>query len=244
MTAEPCRYLEWDSAFFGKRIAQVEGQRLDTSRLEAIRRWCEDNEIACLYLLADSDHAETVRLAEDGGFRLVDIRCTLIRELSVPTSDEAPAQATAHMREARQQDLPAIRAIARKGYSFTRFYYDGHFPAEKCAGLYEAWIENSLRGYSNAVFVAENEGRIAGYITCNLPRRSENSRIGLVGIASWARQQGIGRALVGHALIWFRQQQSPRVEVVTQGRNIPALRLYQRSGFLVDRVQLWYHKWF
>jgi len=30
---------------------------------------------------------------------------------------------------------------------------------------------------------------------------------------------------------------------VTQGSNIAAQRLYQRSGFLPKSVQLWYHFW-
>jgi len=33
------------------------------------------------------------------------------------------------------------------------------------------------------------------------------------------------------------------VTVVTQGLNVPAQRLYQKSGFLVSSVYLWYHLW-
>jgi hypothetical protein len=31
---------------------------------------------------------------------------------------------------------------------------------------------------------------------------------------------------------------------VTQGRNLAAQRLYQRTGFLIRDLQLWYHKWY
>jgi hypothetical protein len=34
------------------------------------------------------------------------------------------------------------------------------------------------------------------------------------------------------------------VKTVTQGRNIPAQRTYQRCGFQTAAVQLWYHRWF
>jgi hypothetical protein len=34
------------------------------------------------------------------------------------------------------------------------------------------------------------------------------------------------------------------VNVVTQGRNSKAQRLYERCGFLTRSVQLWYHRWF
>jgi hypothetical protein len=31
---------------------------------------------------------------------------------------------------------------------------------------------------------------------------------------------------------------------VTQGKNIAAQRLYQKNGFLIRDLQLWYHKWY
>jgi dTDP-4-amino-4,6-dideoxy-D-galactose acyltransferase len=50
--------------------------------------------------------------------------------------------------------------------------------------------------------------------------------------------------LVDQALAWFAQQKVTRVQVVTQGRNILAQRMYQRSGFVTHTVKLWYHRWF
>jgi hypothetical protein len=34
------------------------------------------------------------------------------------------------------------------------------------------------------------------------------------------------------------------VQVITQGRNYAAQRLYQRAGFVTRKTELWYHKWF
>ena len=65
-----------------------------------------------------------------------------------------------------------------------------------------------------------------------------------MGIAPQARGQGLGLALMYTALGWFHAAGARRVQVVTQGRNLPALRLYQRGGFQVEMVQLWFHKWF
>ena len=33
------------------------------------------------------------------------------------------------------------------------------------------------------------------------------------------------------------------IDVVTQGRNYSAQRLYQRCGFITQSTELWYHKW-
>jgi len=78
----PCRYLEWDSEFFGRRIASARVSRLTADTVEEILAWSRTNRIECLYFLADSDHSETVRLAEDHGFRQVDIRMTLACDVS------------------------------------------------------------------------------------------------------------------------------------------------------------------
>jgi RimJ/RimL family protein N-acetyltransferase len=46
------------------------------------------------------------------------------------------------------------------------------------------------------------------------------------------------------ALQWFADQGMDSMEVVTQGRNVAAQRLYQKCGFATKEVQLWYHHWF
>jgi hypothetical protein len=35
-----------------------------------------------------------------------------------------------------------------------------------------------------------------------------------------------------------------RVSVITQGRNYGAQRLYQQAGFLPDKMEIYYHRWF
>jgi hypothetical protein len=34
------------------------------------------------------------------------------------------------------------------------------------------------------------------------------------------------------------------VEIVTQGRNLSAQRVFQRAGAHVAAVELWFHKWY
>ncbi len=43
---------------------------------------------------------------------------------------------------------------------------------------------------------------------------------------------------------WLSDLDFDRVNVVTQGKNIPAQRAYQRCGFITRSVELWFHKWF
>lgn len=234
-----CLYLEWDSSFFGSRIARLQRRRLDAATLNEALVWCRDNRIDCLYFLADADHAATVRLAESDGFQLTDVRVTLERAVGeadalAPSSDE--------IRLAREPDLTALRAIARTAHHDSRFYFDEHFDRGKCDLLYETWVENSFHGFAQAVLVAEVEGRAAGYLTCHL--KGTESQIGLVGITAENQGRGLGSRLIRHFLSWSREQGATRALVVTQGRNLAAQRLYQRNGFISSSLQLCYHLWF
>jgi dTDP-4-amino-4,6-dideoxy-D-galactose acyltransferase len=183
-----------------------------------------------------------VRLAEDNGFRLVDVRVTYDKHLrSAPLFGDGDCQAI--IRPYVQDDIPMLRAIARASYHLTRFYYDLHFPRHLCDALYETWIEKSCNGYANTVLVAEIQGQAAGYITWHLLGRS-TGQIGLIGVGSDWQGMGLGQELLHAALHWLAERGMTHAAVVTQGRNCQAQRLYGRCGFLVKSVQLWYHRWF
>ncbi len=241
---DPCQFLPWDTAFFERRIARVMGHQLNPQRVDEIQQWCVSQDIACLYFLADSESAETIRLAEDNGFRLMDMRLTLehkaIQQLSSPAM---PGNMV--IRESCADDLPALVVIARSAYQQSRFYFDPCFSDNQRAALYETWIRRSCEeDYAAAVIVAEMDSEPVGYISCHLSVDKILGQIGLVGVAPHTQGQGIGGILLQHTLHWFAQQGVEAVSVVTQGRNIPAQRLYQRSGFITQSLQLWYHKWF
>lgn len=230
----PAEILEWDTAFFGFRIARVPGGALTPESAAEIDAWCAGEGVRCLYLLCQAEDTVTIRAAEDHGYHLVDVRTTLRWQ---PGAD--PDEAAGPARPARPEDLPALQAISRECYHDTRFYNDSGFPRPLVTSLYETWIRRSVEGWADAVLVTEDQLGPTGYVTCHRQGR----RIGLVGVASRARGEGVGRTLVGSALGWFQARGAPEVSVSTQGRNAAALRLYQRCGFLVETVELWYHKW-
>lgn len=232
-----CRFLEWDSDFFGVRVARAQVSRLAPDTASALLDWCRANAIDLLYFLADSDDPPTIRLAEDHGFRLVDLRVTLDRTLQVPA--HAPQYA---VRTAQPGDLPALRAMARAGFRQSRFYADPHIPAGRAGALYEIWVEKRLNEPTSRVLVVDTDGEAAGFITCLFD--GADGAIDLFSVGEAARGRGIGQALVQGALAWFGEQGAQRASVVTQGRNIAAQRLYQRCGFVTRAVQLWYHRWF
>lgn len=254
-----CTYLEWDSQFFQRRIARLNRHRLDHATMAESAHWCRHQRIDCLYFLADSNDLETPRLAEANDFHLTDIRMTLEHAVARGSTGVSPVQRgerdarlsaegafipgnSEGIRYAREDDLQALRTIARSSHHDTRFYFDGHFEREKCDLLYSTWIENSFRGFAQAVLVAESDGQPAAYLTCHL--NDQASQIGLVGVGEGHRGKGLATKLVRAFLSWSREQGARRALVVTQGRNLAAQRLYQRNGFITASMDLWYHRWF
>ncbi len=231
------RILDWDSNFFGFRIAQAIPDRLTEKLARDVVAWCAANDVRCLYFLAAPDDPETAMAAAKYGFHPVDIRVTMDRDLnhSIPSPKDS-------IRRYRTEDLGALRDIAAVSHRDSRFYFDGRFPRERCDALYRTWIERSCQGYAREVLVAERHSEPVGYITCHLSEYGAGS-IGLIAVGEAARGAGAGRDLVNASLEWFARENAACVRVVTQARNAAALRLYSACHFRTRTTSLWYHYW-
>jgi len=235
----PCKYLDWDSHLFERRIARVNANRLDQPAMQQVLAWCQANRIDCLYFLANAEEEESANLAQQNGFFQTDVRLTFARPLSEADLAIPPVP---NVRMAREDEIGLLRAVARRGHSDTRFYYDPHFDRAKCDLLYETWIENSLHGFAQAVLVAESNGQAIAYLTCHL--QGDESQIGLIGVSEHQQGAGHGRNMVQQFLAWSAVHGAGRATVVTQGRNFRAQAFYVRNGFNLASSQLWYHRWF
>ena len=235
------KVLEWDSSFFGIRIARMISTRPDRAMVQRAIQFSTQERIVCMYGLVDAGAPESIRTAEDGGFRVVDVRLTLTRNT---TSD--PLELTAAgvaIRRVEERDISALKAIASVSHFDSRYYADPGFSRSHCSRLYATWIENSCAGYEDCVLVAEREGKVCGYISCDISSHN-TGQIGLLAVAADAQGRGIGGNLIRSAIRWFGEQECLKIDVVTQGCNSRAQQVYQKAGFVTDRVQLWLHRWF
>lgn len=230
-----CKFLEFDSELFGMRLGAIEGHTLTLSQVWEVRSWCALNRVKGMYFLADSSDAETAHTAQLNGFQFVDERVALERKLPfIP--DVLP---TVMIRRATSSDLDQLSSIAVKAHTASRFYFDPHFARSSCQELYDTWIRKS----KETTVVAEVNGCVAGYAVCSNP--AHTGKIELLAVDPQYQNRRVGESLVAVALEGFKTQLSVRdtASVVTQSRNIPALRLYQRCGFQITSVQTWYHLW-
>ncbi len=233
--------LAWDSEFFGFPVGRLWPLRLTPALADLADHRCGELGIRCLYFLCDSTHPASAELAKDRGFQFVDTRVTLEFRLEAPLFSRLDSPAS--IRPARAEDVPLLRDIAAVAFQQSRFYADPNFSKDAASRLYQVWIEKSCTGFADAVLVADVGGRAAGFITCNLLRPGRGD-IGLVGVDASYAGRGLGRGLVTAALDWFSTRGVEHAEVVTQGRNDAALRLYERCGFRTARIEHWFHRWY
>jgi dTDP-4-amino-4,6-dideoxy-D-galactose acyltransferase len=238
----PCSLLEWDSAFFRFRVAQVAGDRLSIKGGRDILEWSQAQTIRCLYFLADASSPETADAAHELSFKMVDLRIQFVLDRK---RRGTATDTKVELRAPLASDVPALERIARSAHQDSRFFFDSGFPRARAEDLFATWIASDCAGRADRVFAISGEdGEPTGYITCNLIKDSNTGRIGLVGVADDARGKGFGKALVSGALEWFWSVDVEKVAVVTQVRNVAAQRLYQAMGFRTDEVKIWYHRWF
>ncbi len=230
-----CKYLHWDSNFFGCRIGRIEEKCLNDNNINQILKWSKEHHIDCLYYLCPPNDDRSVTIAESKGFHLVDVRIEL--------SSSSRQYTAGGWRKYEESDLNRLIEIASNAYTDSRFYHDGHFDRNKVSELYCEWIRKSCCNPAGVVMVSEQAEGIAGFITCEI-EGTHQGRIGLLGVDKNFRGIGIGQKLVQAAQDYFFTHQIDEIKVVTQGRNVAAQRLYQMYGFKTLTVDLWYHLWF
>jgi dTDP-4-amino-4,6-dideoxy-D-galactose acyltransferase len=237
MSDEPCELLEWESRIFGLAVARVRVDALTAQRAGEIDRWCAAKMICVLFFCARTDDPQTIRCAEEGGYRLVEVRMTF---------EKRPLDAglSSDVRTFVPGDLPALQRMARSSYTDSRFYCDPRFSREKCDQRYVEWTTAACGQAPERVFVAVNQDLPIGYVTCEIDGVSGWARIGLIAVEEASRCQGTGRKLVEAASAWAARQNLAGMSVITQGRNVAAQRLYQRCGFVTRSLGLYYHKWY
>lgn len=243
MNSEPIECLPWDSSHFGFRITKAASRRLTMRNYRQLEAACHDQDIACLYFLAEAEDQATIRTLQAHCFDFVDIRLTLAGLVSdIP---RIPESGSLLFRLGKASDLEALLPVAGNSYFQSRFYIDQRFGRANASGMYQIWLEKSITSdYAAAVVVAEMAGQPVGFVTCHLGSPQGEANIGLVGVADSARGLGCARGMLGHAAIWLSERRVERLYVVTQGRNVAAQRLYQRCGMLTRSVELWFHKWY
>jgi ribosomal protein S18 acetylase RimI-like enzyme len=117
-------------------------------------------------------------------------------------------------------------------------------PARNPEAGYGSFLRSQLREEDVAVFVAERDGEVIGYVYAGLePRSWKELReacgfIHDVAVLESDRRGGVATALIDAAIEWLRARGAPRVVLWSAERNEAAQRLFERLGFRRTMVEM------
>ena len=247
MSAEPAqllRRLEWDSQFWGFGVARLAISPSTMGVPHNFDTWCEEQHIAVVMALVPLGETGIRKSLELEGFTEVDRRVTLRTELDRVSVGSANASDLITIRHATEADSAACGNIAARSHRASRFSVDPGFPQSRSDDLYRLWVINDIAGSAAAVFVADERGVALGYLSLSVDPASSTGQISLLGVAPSERRRGIASALLARSVEYLNAQQLHQIIVVTQGRNDPALKFYERNHFSIVGEVVWLHRWF
>ncbi len=231
--------LEWDTRFFGYKIAGIKTFGLGLDRLNNIIARLREENFKLAYCFADPED----RISNDS-FRLAnaypaDEKVTY----SSPIKDENIFPDSGNIIPYNlNYSLEQLKSLALQSGVYSRFRTDPGFRNNEFEKLYLEWIEKSVNKIlSSEVLIYKESQEILGFIT--LVIHNDIGSIGLIAVDENQRGKAIGKKLVNAAFHYFNDRKIQEIEVVTQKANYMACRFYESCGFEIKSIVNIYHLW-
>lgn len=133
-------------------------------------------------------------------------------------------------------DLPALKSITVEAFEGVSIDQGMERVFGPIAGRDWRWrkarhLDDDVRADAEGIFVAEDQGRIVGYITTRRDMEAGIGHIPNIAIARDHRGQGLGRRLIEHAMNHFRRLGLSHAKIETLVQNEVGNHLYTSLGF-------------
>lgn len=224
-------FLDWDSSFFGFTVEKIVLEQ-DFQPSEFLRL-IHESTAAVTYIfspfLLNNEQDSVIRAASAVRY---DVKTTFAKTITdEPLVTEAERVANYS---------PELERLAWHSGVFSRYNLDPGF-RPYFRRLYSKWLDNALNQTSSTVLVIKESGKITGMITVTLGNK--DGIIGLLAVSPEFRGRGFGEKLLNAALDFCVKHNKINCSVVTQQINIPACKLYSKSGFNIIKQEAVWHLW-
>jgi len=243
---------DWDSEHFGVNVGKlrlalfnrgvdVKGRRY---LFKKIKDAATSRGLGTIFGRITLNDLPTIQSLEKEGAILTDVLHTFYINLERKLGP-VRSSSVVEVAEANTRDERVLREIANKVFEVDHFHADPYLPRKKCDEVYSQWISSCLKGLVDVVLVAKKGGKPIGFVTCNVKRVINGYSYGiidLIGVDKEHEGKGVGSLLVSEALKWFSNHTSS-VYVGTQATNVPAMRLYEKTGSRQILSEATLHLW-
>lgn len=229
--------LKWDTDFFAIKIGRIIPLTLSEIQLSTILNSMRAEKYKLVYWAAKSEPQFDTQTHHG---MLVDKKTTLEIDLGELVFKSPPEPIVEPFKDSLSFDQ--LENLAIQSGKHSRFAIDPNFPKGKFINLYKEWIRKSVSGdLADEILISLDGDYITGMVTLTI--KDKIGSIGLIAVDKNYRRQKIGQKLVESAIYWFIQQGCYRAEVITQGDNLSACRLYEKCGFQKEKTAFYYHFW-
>jgi dTDP-4-amino-4,6-dideoxy-D-galactose acyltransferase len=237
------KILDWDTEFFGFKVARILPERLGSHRLKDTLLSIKQENVILAYWSTDPVDAESETAARYCNGFLADRKVTYSID-AIEINDRAASESFETKVEEYSDESVSreLEDLAIQAGIFSRFNIDPQMPAGRFIDLYKLWIQKSVqRELADKVLVVRNAGIIVGMVTVG--EKNGRGDIGLLAVDSSMRGKKLGIALVNAAQQWTIENGFTTAQVVTQGENVSACRFYEKCGYRIDKIENVYHFW-
>jgi ribosomal protein S18 acetylase RimI-like enzyme len=198
---------------------------------------CRDQGIRFLSLRLPEDERTALHAAESVGFKVLESYLSFTRSM-----ENAPPE-DGRIRVARPDEMEPVADLASRAFRYNRFMSDSLIPDRLARHSRSEWVRNSFKGRAEAIYVAEDDGELAGFLLLRSKNNNQGKKVGvidLIAVDSHHAGKGLGIGLVSAAIHHYNQE-ADYIEVGTQAKNIPAANLYIKSGFRITKSEFTLH---
>jgi dTDP-4-amino-4,6-dideoxy-D-galactose acyltransferase len=233
--------LELDSDIFGFPVAKILPDKLEPGELDQVISRLKKEKVRLIFWASNPNDKESQQAAQLCHGFLADKKATFVIDL-----DETSKRSTGMVWDIEEyaDRLPSadLENLAIQVGRNSRFGADPRIPVDKYFDLYKLWIRNSVnRQVADAVLVVRRADKVVGMATVGA--KDGRGFIGLFAVDPVMRGKNVGVSLVYAAQEWARRKGLRFAQVVTQGENIVACKLYEKCGYRIEKIEYFYHFW-
>lgn len=234
---------KFDSEVLGKNVAKlVLDEPINQGFKDKYKEFVAGNKLDIVFAFTFFNQQNAYFLQENG-FKLISVRTIykcpdLIFKKFNDDSDLVIIDKESCQLSADDNSIQEIlKIIART----SRYYKDTELGEESCFKIYNQWLINSFLGYAKKIFFLFYKEVIIGFTT--LKEKDEKIWVDLIGISADFQGKGLGDLLIDKCK-QYCQENKKELWVITEGENIGASKFYQKNGFLIQDLELVFHKHF
>jgi len=235
----PCTIegLVWDSTFFNYKVCRINGVISDRNQLSDILDELKKLDVDLTYYSSPVSLDYDLNFSQFYTIKPVDKKITYLKK----AIGNHPFNECVTEFKGAYPDSTLIKLALESGI-YSRFYIDKKIGKSKYEALYKEWIINSVnKKLAKAVLIYLDKEVTAGFVT--LGEKNARADIGIISVNRIYRGKGIGKALMLSGEKWFLNNNFNLIQVVTQGENLPARRLYESCGYELHKEEFVYHLW-